>query len=403
MNKHYTNVAIIGGGLAGILAAIRLAKSHINCILIDNSLPGSNGKLGGFAAFSGAKFSLPPAGLGLLPTLENSEELNLKISEVLSEMGLSFSGLHKSSEVKPTIQNKLEKYLRPYESLLLSPDEIQALINRLSIGISAKYKVLNGSCSNLTHNGINWDFDVNFSNLNTTCRIQAGAVFYAGGRLGSDFLMKAGAMPTQGKGLDVGVRIEVMDRSALNSLRILGPDAKIIDGKCRTFCLNVPGLIYHYPYNGIQIPGGVVAEENESLANVGLLVRVQDKINKLASIVESTKALDIAKINNIVLSGSPNDHLESYASPILGGDVVEALKSFIRVLDNESLIDFSLPYKIHMPLLDWHWDTFAKTGSHETSLGHVYVIGDGSGHARGLLQAAVSGWIAAEEYLNEEI
>lgn len=52
-----------------------------------------------------------------------------------------------------------------------------------------------------------------------------------------------------------------------------------------------------------------------------------------------------------------------------------------------------------MPLLDWHWHTFATPSSHLTSLPGVYALGDSSGHARGLLQASVSGWLAAEEYL----
>ncbi|MEX0827554.1 MAG: hypothetical protein WD005_01240, partial [Haliea sp.] len=77
------------------------------------------------------------------------------------------------------------------------------------------------------------------------------------------------------------------------------------------------------------------------------------------------------------------------------------LEDFISQLSDASLVDLSLSHRMHFPLIDWHWPTYAKTGSAQTSEPRLYVAGDSAGHARGLLQAAVSGWLAAEEIANE--
>ena len=87
-SKYCFDVAIIGGGLTGILAAIRLIKEGVKVALIDNPLPLANGKIGGFVRFSGAKFSLPPAGMGLVPVAGSIERLMVTINKVTEILGL---------------------------------------------------------------------------------------------------------------------------------------------------------------------------------------------------------------------------------------------------------------------------------------------------------------------------
>ena len=60
MTEKY-DLVVIGGGLGGMAAAFKSKGSRRKIALLDDSLPAAGGRLGGFAKFSGAKFSLLPA------------------------------------------------------------------------------------------------------------------------------------------------------------------------------------------------------------------------------------------------------------------------------------------------------------------------------------------------------
>ncbi len=403
-NKSF-DVAIIGGGLSGLLAAIRLLRDGKQVVLIDKSLSLTRGSLGGFASFSGAKFSLPPAGLGLVPLVGSLDVLDRKVEEILHELEIHNSQpIVSRDETRGDESIEGETVLRKYESIVLSPYEITRLLERLSLKISGRCRVVNGTANKLTPRFGGWSISVDSEIKDDADILFADAVFYAAGRLSSDILKRAGAEVKSGKGLDVGVRVEFLDKSALDGLRALGPDAKIINGTCRTFCLNSPGLIYRYPLDGVSIPGGIVADSSEARGNVGLLVRVGEKAKQLQSILSAAKNSrnEMTSLAGELFNSVPFEARRQIVSEILGSSTTAKLESFCRHLDHLKLIDWSSPHHIHLPLIDWHWDTFAETASHRTSLRNVYALGDSSGHARGLLQASLSGWIAAEEYLNAE-
>lgn len=402
-NSIRSDVIILGGGLAGLLTAIKLSRANVQVTLIDNSLPEASGKLGGFASFSGAKFSLPPAGMGLLPLVGSEEALNEIIEEVLSELGLSQEATHTSSDypIFPLHQSESGYTYRKYQSVLLSPDGILDLLTLLKSKLPSSCHVIRGSADDLARDGGDWMLNVS-SQGQDELTITAPSLFYAAGRLSSDLLINAGATPCTGKGLDVGVRFEMLSLSGLEGLRALGADAKIIINNCRTFCLNSPGLIYRYPFKSITIPGGVVADAAVTNANVGVLLRLSDKQENLERIENRATKLyaDIINASNAINHGPPFGELSSLINDLYGHEVSEEISQFCYELGRLGLINWSVPYKVHLPLIDWHWPTFSNANSHKTSLENVYAVGDSSGHARGLLQAALSGWIAAGEYLN---
>ncbi len=391
------NIVVIGGGLAGLLAALRLQRSRHEVVLIDDPLPAAGGLLGGFAKFSGAKFSLPPAGLGLVNVTGSLQILEETIEEVLAILRLPLECLHKSSETSLGVARQAIVH-RQYQSYVLSVQQIDSLIRRLTGELCISQAIL-GKAKHLASNG-HGQWRVSVEVKGCLQEYSADRVIVASGRRDHAILDAAGATRKVRKGIDIGVRVEFMNKRGLEVIRQLGADAKILVGPCRTFCLNFPGDVYRYAFEEIPIPGGVVAQDNVTRANLGLLYRTADKeqiIRRLKREIRHLKAVspslayDSHSVETVIDAG--------LLRGIFPEDAIAALKRFAQELESAELIDWNVPHLVHFPLLDWHWPTYALDNSLSTTLDRVYVAGDLSGHARGLLQAAVSGWLCAEECL----
>jgi uncharacterized FAD-dependent dehydrogenase len=388
-----TEVIIVGAGLAGILASLELKGRGIEVIVVDSSLPQANGEIGGFAKFSGAKFSLPPAGMGLLNVAKDTKVLWNAIKKAADYLGISLENYETSSDF--TIENSIEN-LRKYESIVFSPNEIDQMLLGLEHKLKIeKIKLIKGKCNKIrkTKEG----FSIKLESNSTSLEIKCNSVFYAGGRLGSGLLENLGAEQTNRKGLDVGVRIEFEDVEHLAKLRSHGPDAKIINNNSRTFCLNVPGEIYRYPYAHISVPGGVVSEGTRS--NVGILYRNSEKKELLEGIMKRSMQLTCSELEKpYIATGDMLGSSKEILNFIFGHDITFKLEEFGEYLSDSGLINWEDKHFVHLPLIDWHWPTFAIENSFKTNISGLFCLGDSSGHARGLLQAAVSGILAVREY-----
>lgn len=384
------NSVIIGGGLAGLMCARRLLVRGRPFKLINAPVTTLGHGLGGFAEFSGAKFSLLPAGTGLIPVAGSEQRLRGAIEDVTAILGLTRFRHVQSSDMALDFSESLR--LRAYHSYVLMPSQIGGLISELAAAVPTA-DVLEDRVTAVTFDGNNWRVQMERGEL-----VEGRAVVFASGRTGANLLAAAGAVDQPGRGTDLGVRLEFLSQEPLAPLRALGADAKVLWENCRTFCLNSPGAIFHYPADeGILIPGGVVAEPSVTAANVGLLCRVPNKrlasenFKRAAKKVGQTRALSYkANTRSSIIDGE-------VLTPFFGKEVVAALSTFVEKLDESKLIRLGGEIKVHYPLIDWHWPTFALPASFRTSMPGLYVIGDLAGHARGLLQSAVSGWLAGEE------
>ena len=396
------DVTVIGGGLSGLCAALYLGSIGTKTVLIDSAIESTQRELGGFARFSGAKFSLPPAGMGLLPIVGCFDQLCEKIATVLEILQLpeklqqeskDFDFGWSDEEIDPGVS------IRRYNSFVLTPSEINDTVCRLSHRVRSVCEIINGECLRLCERGHIWEIEYTPFGKSEHDLVSSTAVFFAGGRMGSSLLVDAGCKETNGKGVDMGLRVEFPDKENLRELREFGPDAKVISDSCRTFCLNVPGKIYRYNFGPISIPGGVVAEAACKAGNVGLLYRHPNKTAILSTIVrKATTIMKTGKLKYLSCDGFLGG-AEQPIADIYGLEVANALCLFGGVLEDLGLVDWSQPHYVHIPLLDWHWPTFSMPGTFRSTSAGLYVLGDASGHARGLLQAAASGYIAAEEYM----
>ena len=400
---EYFDAAVVGGGLSGLCAALHLGGVGVKTILLDSGVKADDHALGGFARFSGAKFSLPPAGMGLLPIVGSQDKFVEYIRTVLEILGLNKKFPVTSFDTK--VHFREEEIIpgvttRKYESIVLTPSEIGETIDRLAERVRTVATVKTGRCLGISRMDKGWVVEYVLLEEPTPHSLWSESVFFAGGRTGSELLVAAGCTETNGKGLDVGVRVEFPDKDNLKKLRDLGPDAKILSGACRTFCLNVPGKIHRYNWGAISIPGGVVAEASHHAGNVGILYRHKIKGEALADIIDRVKEEFERHPPSFFSDHGFLADAQTIVGNAYGAQVAYAIETFGELLQDLGLVNWHRPHYIHLPLLDWHWATFAMPGTFGSTARGLYVLGDSSGHARGLLQAALSGYIAAKEYLS---
>jgi uncharacterized FAD-dependent dehydrogenase len=272
---------------------------------------------------------------------------------------------------------------------------MDAVIEGLESDIISTVRTIRGACISLVKRDAGWSGTILTNSGEVT--IASSEVVVAAGRSSNLDLIASGATPTSGKGLDVGFRVEFAG-AELTTLRSLGPDAKLIMGPCRTFCLNVPGKIFPHFFRGISIPGGVVADPDTSTSNVGILCRLNvEKNHWLEGFLTRVASVDRDLKAPLFSSGPVSKELDDLLGYLYGRQAAQLLREFIRSLHEKKLVDFDSEHKFYLPLLDWYWNTFSLENTFRSSVPSLYVIGDQSGHARGLLQAAVSGWLVAEE------
>eukprot|EP01034_Spumella_vulgaris_P030452 gene30454-37670_t len=320
----------------------RALQQGAEVTLLDRSLPDGKGLLGGFTGFSGAKFSLLPAGQGLVPVAGSLDRLREATDHVLALLDLKSrveGSVGDTSADEPIAGSGA---IRRYRSVVLTPTEIARTIEVISAQVKQSVEVVGTEITRLCTDGRGW---VAFGRDGELA--QARSVLFAAGRTGGSLLRDAGATTQEGKGVDLGVRIEFLDRRALQSLREQGPDAKILMGRTRTFCLNHPGTIYRYPFRDISIPGGIVGHSSQRRANVGILTRVTSKQSTIDGVRRRLTGLGHAKYEFApVVRGAPFQDKLQVLRMAYGEAVAGELQAFAKMLGDTNLVDWDRPHKV---------------------------------------------------------
>jgi uncharacterized protein len=435
-------VVIIGAGPSGLFAALSLENLGVGKVLLVEQGPdleerhrdGPGGLLcgwGGAGAFSDGKLILSPEVGGFLSDLISLDDLNALIQEVDSmylSLGASpetFGGDPDTLELLKTQARQAGMIFIPTRLRHIGTENCQKLLTRLR-------ERLTGHIEIRTHCRAQRlmvkDGAVTGVVLDNEEVVEARYVIAAPGRSGAAWIREEArrlAIPSVPSPVDIGVRVECA-APVLAPLTEAAYEAKLIyysrtfDDKVRTFCMN--------PY------GEVALEELDGLVTVNGHSYTSRKTenSNFAILVSSTftEPFDdpisygqyIARLANLLGQGALVQRL---------GDLQVGRRTTVarleRCLTRPTLkkatpgdLSFVLPYRHLKDIMEMleAMDALApginsrhtllygvevKFYSHrvklnpklETPIRNLFIIGDGAGITRGLIQASASGIIAA--------
>ncbi|MCX6011574.1 MAG: NAD(P)/FAD-dependent oxidoreductase [Chloroflexi bacterium] len=460
MTKKY-DVIIVGGGPAGIFAALELAPDDLKILLIeegrdidkrhcparDTGLPCPPCTpcnlvcgLGGAGAFSDGKLTLTSKVGGRLPSYLGEDQTEALIKYV-DELYLRFGAPDKlygiGKKVDP-LRNQAD-----LAGLKLVPVPIRHLgTDHCRLVLKAMWDYLNPRLESRLRTAV---AAINVAKGKVKgVTTEAGESFacdyliLAPGREGADWLVKEAErlkLTMHSNPVDLGVRVEVpaavmaplTDVLYESKLEFL---SKSFDDRVRTFCMCPGGEVIMESTGGcdpvITVNGHSYAERKTENTNFALLVSTAFTKPFNQPIAYGRY---LARLANILSGGVLLQRL---------GDLMEGRRStperIERGLTKPTLknatpgdLSFALPYRYLTDLVEmlqamdklvpgvashhtllygievkFYSSRPQLSPSLETEIGNMFAIGDGAGVSRGLIQASVSGVVAAREIVSRK-
>jgi len=453
------DVVIVGSGPAGIFSALEISgNSNLETIMLDRGpdldkrkCPASRGfgcikcepcvllqGWGGAGAFSDGKLTLSTEVGGWLSSYISKEEL-AKLIDYVDEIYLKYGA---PKEVYGSDQDKIEEIERraAFAGLHLVHQKLRHM------GTERCYETLKNIRKDLDKRvEIRTRVDVKdilvedgkVIGVRTSSgeKILGKYVILAPGRSGAEWLnleSQALGIKTLNNPVDVGIRIEVkapiMEEltEALYEPKFIYY-SKAFDDQVRTFCVNPYGEIITEAYNNIiTVNGQSYSDRKTENTNFALLVST--------SFTEPFKepiayGKYLARLTNLLSGGiiiqrlgdleagrrSTKERIErSSVTPTLKtatpGDLSFALpyryitdiKEMIKALDQIAPGIASKDTLLYGTEVKFYSSRLKVSNELETKIRNLFAIGDGAGITRGLIQASVSGVIAARAILKRE-
>ena len=455
------DVVIIGAGPAGLFAAAKLAD-HLKVILVDKGR-GMDGRmcvalknmtcrkcapcnitggLGGAGGLSDGKLNLrPDIGGNLEEFVSNEEAWNIireiddfflrhgapdelyspsdeDIAEILKKSaasGIKFIPIvqrHIGSDKTPAVINSIREELESKGAVFLLETEI--------LDIIAAEKIENVIARDKTGNEF---------------KIKCDYVIAAPGRVGaywfSDQLKKL-KIPIKYNPVDIGVRVEV-PKIVMDSITEIEWDPKFhittktYDDFVRTFCVCPKGFVVEEVYDSfVGVNGHSMREKLSENTNFAFLVRVE-----LTEPVENTSAyaFSVASIANILGGGKPiiqrlgdlkrgrrstwrrieKSHVSPTFKNAVPGDIAMALpnRMVIDIIEGLDALNEVIPgvasdsTLLYAPEIKLYAMRTEVDQGLKTRIEGLYAAGDGAGVSRGIVGAAATGIIAANDILRK--
>jgi uncharacterized FAD-dependent dehydrogenase len=453
------DVIIVGAGPAGIFSALELIKnapslkilmiekgkdidkrqcpmtvSSTTCMSCDecNLVSG----WGGAGAFSDGKLNLSPEIGGFLSRYVDTAELQALI-EYVDNIYINYGAPEKLYGTNEDEAARI-KDLAAKNDLVFIPTKIRHIgTDRCRDVLKRMRNALNGKVSTI--------FEMDVQRMITDKKNAKGVRLKGGRDIYSDYVILAPGrasakwLETESRRLkltllknpvDIGVRIEV-PAPVLEHLTNISYEPKIIfyskkfDDKVRTFCVNPYGeVVKEYQKDIWTVNGHSYAERRTGNTNFAILVSTffTEPFDEPISY-----GMYIARLANFIGGGVIVQRL---------GDLIKGRRSTLERISKGIVeptlkdatpgdLSFVLPYRYLSDILEmlealdkiapginsrhtllygvevkFYSMQISLTNNLETEIKNLFAIGDGAGVSRGLIQASVSGIIAAREILN---
>lgn len=435
------DVIIVGAGPAGIFSALELSSIKGIKVLILEKGPDLPQRKptevfhgwGGAGTFSDGKLNLSPRVGGFLLDYLDEKELE-DLIRYIDGVYLRFGAPEELHGTREDEVNRLEE-VSARNGLKLIPFRIRHLGTDRCIGL---LKGLRGE--------LDGKVDMRFSQEvadiikeDDTIRVRTSEeeflgrfVILAPGRGGAPWLRdvaKGLGLSTVNNPVDIGVRVEV-PASILRPITDIVHEAKFIfyskrfDDQVRTFCMNPYGEVVKEAHKDfITVNGHSYSKRKTENTNFAILVSTSftepfhepiaygQYIAKLANLLgegiivqrlgdllqgrrSTQERIRKGQVRPTLKDATPGDL--SFAIPYRYiSDILEMLEALDRVAPGV----YSTSTLLYGVEVKFYSMRIKLTGALETEIPNLFAIGDGAGITRGLIQASVSGVVAAREII----
>ncbi|HHO74865.1 MAG TPA: FAD-dependent oxidoreductase [Deltaproteobacteria bacterium] len=442
------DVVIIGAGPAGIFAALELSKKspELDIVIVEQGKDiherSRTGKemvigWGGAGAYSDGKLTISTEVGGQLSSLLPEEDLQRLLDEVDSVYS-SYESCGELFSINPDHASAVSAQARlaglvyiPTKVRHIGTENCYTILKDLRKVLDKKIRTIfnTRTVDILSGNG-----HVKGVSLSDGTVIEAPCVIAAPGRVGSSWMStqaKKLSLETHPNPVDLGVRVE-LPAVIMKDLTDKAYETKFIyysktfDDRVRTFCMNPYGEVVSETIGDIlTVNGHSWANKRTVNTNFAILVSADftepfdDPIGYGQSVATMAnmlgKGVIVQRLGDL-LSGrrttasrlmkcsttptlkqaTPGDL--SYCLPYrILTDIIEMLSCLDRIAPGVNS-SHTLLYGIEVK---FYSNRIRLSSGLETQIEGLYVIGDGAGITRGLIQASCSGVIAAHSILNK--
>jgi uncharacterized FAD-dependent dehydrogenase len=445
MKERY-KVVIVGSGPSAIFAALTLIDGGVRDVAIfergkdiQDRKRGRGMELlcgwGGAGAFSDGKLTLSPRVGGFLSEFIPSSELGQMIRKA-DEIFLSF-GAPQEIHGKYSDQTEALYQQAKLAGLELIPMEVRHLGTENCVQLLRKIRESLGKTVDIFFERAVKEIRVKEGkalgiSLSDGTGVEAEFVICGPGRVGAEWIrqeLERLQIPSVPSPVDIGVRVEA-PAPILQKLTDLTYEAKLIyysktfDDRVRTFCMNPFGEVVTERIEDIvTVNGHSYAQRRTENTNFAILVSstftepFRDPLGygkyiaRLANLLGN--GVIVQRLGDLLdgRRSTPDRILRCITQPTLTsatpGDLsfvlpYRHLKSIIEMLEAMDRIApgiFSRHTLLYGVEVKFYTNRVKLSPVLETDISNLFLIGDGAGITRGLMQASISGMLAAREIL----
>lgn len=410
------DVCVIGAGPAGLAFAYALRNQHnLKILVID-----SGKKLedrdksdpkdiicgeGGAGLWSDGKFSFYPAGTAVYG-IDNIEPAYEQLDELFKQFNIDIPPFPHQTEPACSLDNQTDRFVqKPYPSFYLTMEDREKLIQTLSNGSNAEFMF-----GFKMHRLLFKEEGIIHVELENETLFPCKHVVFAGGRFGPRSLNTF----VKFRRYELGVRIEVPSHYTLFNGSVenfIDPKFIHVDPETnieyRTFCVCRNGSVIDTCCNGIWSCSGS-SEIDDGIHNVGFNMRVKsnhdwwdwDKTTDRSWYTVETQEKTWLYSNNEPFHHATFEDLVHVKGPFHFGKEVSDMiaKGLIKL--REQFPEFaSDDVRFSGPTIEgigYYPDIDYKTLEAHPQ---ITVIGDSSGIFRGTVPALLSGFAAAQKFI----